>query len=51
MAHGEFSILFGDDDYFEGGAIKKILDILNCHKEISIFFSNRISIDSFGHTL
>lgn len=46
MAHGEYSILFGDDDYFEKGAISKLLHIADTNKDVTIFFSNRINVNA-----
>lgn len=48
LAHGEFSILFGDDDYLINGALKTILEIIK-HPNISIFLFNRKCIDTKGN--
>ena len=46
MASGEYSILFGDDDFFEPGSIEAIFDLLEINKDITFFLSNRIEVDS-----
>ena len=46
MAKGKYSILFGDDDYFEPHAILTILTCANTHADVDIFLSNRISINA-----
>lgn len=46
MAKGKYSILFGDDDYFEPHAILAILTCANTHADVDIFLSNRISINA-----
>lgn len=45
MANGEYSILFGDDDYLEQGAIVRLLDLFSLYPEVTFFLSNRISIN------
>lgn len=51
MAQGEYSILFGDDDFFEEGGIKSIIHLICDNPEITIFLSNRINIDAFDNYL
>lgn len=46
MANGDYSILWGDDDYFKEGAIRYILSEIERNKEIGIFLSNRTNISS-----
>lgn len=51
LAHGEYSILFGDDDFLIEGSLKTILQLLDNNKDISIFYYNRICIDVNGKTI
>ena len=51
MARGEYSILFGDDDFFEPDAISRILEIIKKDSSIDFILSNRISIDAFGNEI
>lgn len=46
MATGEYSILFGDDDFFEPQAIRNIFGMFIKYTETAIFVSNRISVNS-----
>lgn len=48
MAHGEYSILFGDDDFFVPGAIKHLIETVEANKDVDIFFANRISVNTNG---
>lgn len=45
MAKGEYSILFGDDDFFEPHAIKAVLTLIESNPDVTIFLSNRIVIN------
>ena len=49
MAHGEYSILLGDDDFLKEGALEFILHSIRENPEVSIFVSNRTNIDSDGN--
>lgn len=48
MARGEYSILFGDDDYFIEDKIARILRVLDEYPEADIITSNRKEITSAG---
>lgn len=48
MAHGEYTILLGDDDYLTDGALSLIISILKDHPSVDIFISNRIEISEEG---
>ena len=48
MAKGEYSILWGDDDYFKDGALSYILSEIEIEPEIGIFVSNRTNINASG---
>lgn len=48
MAKSEYSILWGDDDFFKDSALSNILNLIKKNKDISIFFSNRTDIDGNG---
>lgn len=48
MAHGDYSILWGDDDYLKDGALSYIIKIINDFPDICLFISNRTSINSQG---
>ena len=50
LAHGEYSILFGDDDFLITGSLKKYFDLME-QKDISIFYSNRINVNAEGNVL
>jgi abequosyltransferase len=49
MARNEYSILWGDDDFFKDNALNYIFGMLKKNKDISLFFSNRTCIDGFGN--
>jgi abequosyltransferase len=49
MAKNEYSILWGDDDFFKDNALAYIFGVLEENKDISMFLSNRTSIDKFGN--
>jgi abequosyltransferase len=49
MARNEYSILWGDDDFFKDNALTYIFGILDKNRDISLFFSNRTCIDEFGN--
>jgi abequosyltransferase len=49
MASNEYSILWGDDDFFKEGALEFIVNLIGENQEISIFFSNRDLVDGFGN--
>lgn len=51
MAHGEYSILFGDDDFFEDGVIERIFQVINNNNDVSFFLSNRISVNADDKSL
>lgn len=51
MATGKYSILFGDDDYFEPKAIKKLLQMFKENEKVTFFLYNRISIDNTSNHL
>ena len=48
LAHGEYSILFGDDDFLIDGALKEFIYMIDRYRDVSIFSSNRICVDSDG---
>lgn len=50
LAHGEYSILFGDDDYLLDGALRRYFELME-KKDISLFYSNRINVDAKGNVL
>lgn len=50
LAHGEYSILFGDDDFLIEGSLMKFFDLMD-QKDISIFYSNRINVNAEGKVL
>ena len=45
LAHGEYSILFGDDDYLKPGSLAAILQMIACN-DADIILTNRTSIDT-----
>ena len=47
LAHGKYSILWGDDDYLIDGALKKILKLIESGH--SLYLSNRKCIDTEGN--
>lgn len=49
MASGEYSILWGDDDFFKNNALNYIINTIEANRDISIFFSNRTCIDGAGN--
>jgi hypothetical protein len=49
MAQNEYSILWGDDDFFKDNALEFILKLLENNKNISLFLSNRTCIDEYGN--
>ena len=49
MAKGEYSILFGDDDFFIENGISNVLSIIRQYPEIGIISSNRTNIDVCGN--
>lgn len=51
MAHGEYSILLGDDDYIVEGGLLKILQLIEKYKDIDVFLSNRTEIDESGNII
>ena len=51
MACGQYSILWGDDDYFKKGSLEFILDLIFKNPAVSVFLSNRTCIDASGHFL
>lgn len=50
LAHGEYSILLGDDDFLIDNGLSEILQLLDT-TGISIYYSNRICIDNNGRYL
>jgi len=49
MADGDYSILWGDDDFFKDNAISYIFNLIEQKTDVSIFFSNRTDIDGNGN--
>lgn len=50
MAHGDYSILWGDDDFLKKDALKYILDEIQ-NSNCGFFISNRTNIDGQGNYL
>jgi abequosyltransferase len=48
MAHGNYSILLGDDDFLKQNGLNLILKTIKSYKEIAIFFFSRTNVDSNG---
>ena len=51
MANGEYSILYGDDDYLIEGGMKKILELITFNPEVPMFLTNRMNINHKGGVL
>jgi len=51
MALGEYSILYGDDDYLVEGGLNKIFSLIDNNSDAALFLSNRISINHEGKVL
>ena len=51
MAHGEYSILYGDDDYLIDGGLDIIFSLISQYPQIPIILTNRISISHEGSIL
>ncbi len=50
LAHGEYSILFGDDDFLMPGSLGLILKMISNDKA-DLFLTNRTSIDTEGNII
>lgn len=51
MAKGEYSILWGDDDFFKEQALITIFELINKYPAVSLFLTNRSCIDGNGNYL
>lgn len=51
MAHGQYSILLGDDDFFQKDALRKILLLLAQFPNNSVFLYNRTDINTKGYII
>ncbi len=49
MAHSNYSILWGDDDFLKKGALSFIVKTIKENPEVSLFISNRTNVDSNGN--
>lgn len=51
MAKGEYSILWGDDDFFKEQALITIFELIDKYPSVSLFLTNRSCIDGNGNYL
>lgn len=51
MAHGEYTLLLGDDDFLKEEGLSLILKLIKEYPEADVFLSNRTEIDEQGNFL
>lgn len=51
MASGDYSILFGDDDYLVADGLERIFNVIYSSNNCGIILSNRINIDVYGNVI